>query len=615
MKVPIVRTAAFALGAAVLLIVLAYALLPVIASTQLVRDRIALELSALTGQRVMLGGDPDITVWPRFGASLADVSLVDWQGDSARPRLTADRIEVDLSPVSALRGSARFSSIRLFGPVLRLPLDAIQSGPASVSLGGGRVLGALQWARDERARNPSAPDFSTVSSIEIGRVEIVDGRVELMSPHGVSELASNIEGSLSWPSLGRPLAAKLSGVWRGEVFSVEADSSNPLLVAAGGNGPVRLAVRASPLQGSFEGNATLGGDMFCDGKVGVASPSLRRALEWSGREIKAGSSVGAVSLAGRLICTGKRLRFEEAQIAVGGNSGRGVLEAGLGDAMPSVSGTLAFETLDLRSFLSAFVPLGHQGAEPSGRIDTSFTEQIKLDLRLSAASAIAGGVTLSTVAAAAQVKDGLAVFDISDATVFGGSIQTSIRMDRVDETSSNVELRLSGSDIDGAAASAAMALSPMVPRARGSFSVILRGKGDTWSTLLDRADGSITARFGAGAINGVDMASFREKLKQGDFFSLAEMPRMSIPLDGAQVKATVSNGTARIETAEAQAKDFAVKLNGVIPYMGGGLAMSGRISPKVPETPEVDDEDAMFFVGGSWSDPFVSPMTYWGEPR
>ena len=53
----------------------------------------------------------------------------------------------------------------------------------------------------------------------------------------------------------------------------------------------------------------------------------------------------------------ERLRFEDAEITLDGKPARGALDLMLTGKLPMVAGTLAFDTLDLRSFLSAFTPL------------------------------------------------------------------------------------------------------------------------------------------------------------------------------------------------------------------------------------------------------------------
>ena len=98
--------------------------------------------------------------------------------------------------------------------------------------------------------------------------------------------------------------------------------------------------------------------------------------------------------------------------------------------LPMVAGTLAFDTLDLRAFLSAFTPLEPSVGSGPGIIDADFASRLNLDLRLSAAQATVGAIALADVAATARVDEGMAAFDISDAAAFGGNIQAGLRFDR-----------------------------------------------------------------------------------------------------------------------------------------------------------------------------------------
>ena len=49
--------------------------LPYFASTQIVRNRIAQEVSAWSGYRVAVRGAPSIEIWPTVGAVLPDVAF------------------------------------------------------------------------------------------------------------------------------------------------------------------------------------------------------------------------------------------------------------------------------------------------------------------------------------------------------------------------------------------------------------------------------------------------------------------------------------------------------------------------------------------------------------
>ncbi|RVB30443.1 AsmA family protein, partial [Mesorhizobium sp. M7A.F.Ca.CA.001.07.2.1] len=235
-----------------------------------------------------------------------------------------------------------------------------------------------------------------------------------------------------------------------------------------------------------------------------------------------------------------------------------------------------------------------------------------LDLRLSAAHATAGPIQLADVAATAQVKDGLSVFDISDASAFGGNIQTSLRFDRKPE-GSQVEIRLLASDIDGGAFGTAAGMTRLVPVGTGTVSVILKGPGRTWDSIFDNADGSVSATFGPGALSKLNLPAFLKHTEQGGFFALDDVSDGTLPIDGAEIKATISKGVARIDKAEANSAKYKIWLSGIASYAGRGLALSGGVIQPDQAATQANGQQgpnqSSFFVGGTWSTPFISPIS------
>ena len=103
MPASMIRKSIWWLSAIAAIAVLIVAALPMIASTRIVQDRIALEMSAWSGYRVDLSAAPEIEIWPSFKAVLSDVRLSDWDDESRKPVLDAERVELELSAVAALR--------------------------------------------------------------------------------------------------------------------------------------------------------------------------------------------------------------------------------------------------------------------------------------------------------------------------------------------------------------------------------------------------------------------------------------------------------------------------------------------------------------------------------
>ncbi|TWH00609.1 AsmA protein [Mesorhizobium sp. J18] len=609
MPVSAAKKGTWALGAAIVLIIVAVVALPLIASTQIVRDGIARQLSIWSGYQVELGQSPRIQVWPSFRAVLHDVDFVDRRAPNGSPVIEAERVDVDLSALAALRGEIIFTRIYFVRPTILVAntrgLLLLPPTPRS-----GKLAQSVDVARSLLAANSSSPDTSSLPVDPFGTVEIEGGKIRSAQK---GEIVSGLSAKLNWSALNRPATLSASGIWHGEGVTIEASAEQPLLLFAGGNTPIKMTLSAAPMTASFEGLANVSADPFADGQLKLSSPSLRRLLEWTGFDANPSNAVGSFALAAKFTGNGKRGKFENAQLALDGNSGTGVLDMAFSPVPPKVTGTLAFKSLDLPSFLAAFTPLPPDPKSAETSISTSEANGFNLDLRLSAAAATAGSIKLSDIAATAQVKDGLAAFDISDARAFGGNIQFGMRVDR--QIGDNlVELRMSAEDIKGSELAAMLGAKEFIPQGSGTLSIILKGTGREWNSVLESADGSVSGTFGKGTIPGIELAAFLSRNAKGGFFPLSEVSGGSLAIEGAEIKATISKGVARIDKAEARSGKSVISLGGLIPFAGRGIALSGTIAPAAP-TESGDDARAVFFVGGSWSDPFVSPVLPGLPPR
>ena len=603
MQLSTVKKGVLALAALLLVALLFVAAVPWVASTQIVRDRIALELSLWSGYRVSLGEAPVIEVWPTFKARLHNVSFHEWVERGNPPVLEADRLEASLSALAALRGEVVMSAISLHRPQLRLArTEGFVDLPSSP--GGGRMMRAVTAARDIVANNPTNADRGALPPDTFGTVEFIDGRITILGENE-DDAVTSLNGRLGWPALNRGARFNATGIWRGENVTVEMTSPSPLLLTAGANTQLKATVKSALLEASFDGTVSVLSGFYLDGQASVSSPSFRRTLEWSRTSIAPGAAVGALSIAGRVQGDASRLRLDSVALTLGGNTGRGVLDLSLTDLKPAISGTLAFDKLDLRSFLSAFMPIAAGHGNIYDAIDTGFTEQLALDLRLSATSATLGQLTLTDVAASTQVKGGLAAFDISDATAFDGTIQAGVRIDAGEETKT-VEMRAMAGEVDAFALAKAAGAERLLPQGRATISATLKGTGRDWNTAMGNAEGSVTASLGAGALVGMDMAKFRERWASGGFFALSDVLGGSLPLRGIDFSAKVNGGVARIEKADLMLENQVLSISGIIPYFGRALALSGHVAP-VSANGERGEADLPFFIGGAWDTPFVSP--------
>lgn len=592
-------------AAAFVAVVVIVAALPLIASTQIVRYRIAQEMSAWSGYRVILGSSPEIRVWPTFRAVLNNVTLSEWGTDGRSPVIQADRVEIDLSAFDALLGEVRFSKVRLIRPVLHVvPSEHGIYWPPPAD--GGRLAGAIDTARAAIKANAGRPDTSKFPTYAFGSIEFSDGRIVTRQAGKTIELVSGLAGNIKWPELDSSASLSATGIWRGESVTLDATSQDPLILFAGGNAKVTLNLQSAPLKASFDGIASLSGPPFFDGALKFASPSVRRMLEWSHADIASGTPIGSISITGRISGDVDRLKLDKAEISIDGNPGIGGLDVSFKGPIPSISGTLAFDALDMQSFLAAFTPLAVPDNQDPGVHRAPLANQVNLDLRLSAVKATMGTVAMSDVAATAQVKDGLAVFDISDASAFGGSLQAGFHITHHREGNS-VELRFLASGIDGAAFAKTAGIK-MFPKAKTNISVSIKGPGGDWSSILANGAGKVSASFANGSIDGIDLPGFLKRAAAGGFFPLSDVSRGRLAIDSAEIKGTIENGVLKIDKAVAKTAAHRIEIGGIIIYSGRGLALSGSVAQNAAKGQKNAPDPVAFFVGGSWSAPFISAV-------
>lgn len=600
MPSPVVKRIVLAGVALVVVVAAILAAIPYIAATQLIRDRIAFELSMWSGYKVTLGSAPQISIWPRFKAGLENVTFSEWEGDP-QPVIHADAIETGLSPFAALRGNVVFTSVKLTRPTLNIWREALRKRP-STDWNVGRFRQAIAQARALVEADPANPDASKLPADALGTIEFTDGRMAVHGTGQATEILTSVSGTLDWPALNRGATLRANGIWRGEVVSLEITAGQPLFLAAGGSSQMAGSMQSAPVSGSFQGSANMAGDAYVRGSLKLNSPSMRRMLEWSQTEITAGAAVGSFSLQGEISGPLNRLKLANATLGLDNNKATGTVEMALWGQVPSIAGTLAFDTIDLGSFLAAFSALTPDGGGRYRTVDANAGNQLALDLRLSAARAAAGPVTFTNLAATAQVKGGLTAFDISDATAFDGTVQAGMRVDRHAEQT--VELRVRGNHIDMGALARALQIHQLVPITRADFAVSLKGRGEEIADVLRTASGNVSASFGAGAMAGVDLARFSERANSGEFFSLQEVGNGSLAFNRIDLKASILDGIARVEQAAVQLASGLLTLRGIVPMPGRGLALAGTLAA----APETDAPPVSFFVGGSWDAPYISPV-------
>lgn len=597
------------------LLIASFLVLPLAVSSDLVRDRLERDIGNWAGHPVSLGNAPSLSFWPLPTIKLDNVEIRPSVYADSDPIMRADSIVANFNLFSAVLGAPSFSEYRLIRPTFTL--EIYPDGTSNWATREGALLKGMEAAvaRDtaEQTGNPVPSSAVIPDSAALGTVTIVDGTVNwVRDPGAQAEKATAVNGTVSWTGPTSQAQAELTAILRGEQVKLTASSAKPLLLLGQRTADIELTIVSAPLNLDFAGTVNLSPAGFFNGATRLKSPSTRRTLEWSGADIKPGEAIGALEITADVTASERTAKLDNLIIVIDQNRGIGVLDLALpADAPPTIAGTLAFNSLDIASFLQAFTPLPRNGAEIASKIDTRFLREIGLDLRLSAQSAKLGPLSMSNLAAAARIAEGRATFDVGDATAYGGSLSGRIVISEAG-IDGGARLQVAARDTDFGKLFDAIGLTGPLPRGTGLLDLELTTPFPTWATATSDLKGKFSLAVANGSIQGFNLAKFLSLAENQRFFLLSDTATGTpFSFETARFEASISGGQAAIRHAEVTDGKSTISLSGIVPYLRGGLAVAGTVSakPAANGTPlRTPAPPLRFFVGGSWPQPVISPV-------
>lgn len=596
------------LGFAILVLCLgALALaLPSLMSSQMVREQVASQISALTGRAVTLRGDQALQVFPNLSVELSDVVI---EGDLPGP-------ENALIVTETLRGAVRLfplvfgrielSSFEMTRPTLRFLRNG--DGQSNWQLEGSDLVTALE-------PNPVAG-----AGLQLGQFRITDGTLHMIDDvRGFDETISSANLTLSWPTSSTRAEINGSAIWRGEAVDVAASLDQPAALAqTGSTSGVVLSVQGAPLQLQFDGTVSPGASgenakpWQASGSLSLSTPSLRRTATWLGAEVGAGSTFGAFRLDSDMNLVGFAIDLTDLALSLDGNEAEGVLTLdldGYGTApgeigRPSIQGTLDFDRLDLTAYLDTIRPTTTAEAPGDWRfmpVPNVFASALDMDVRFATREVLTSRMILGETAGSVLLSEDQMVLGIAESLAYGGAVRGSLTVARAGDAFTTA-LDLSAESLE---------LTPLLatmqeePRLAGTltFQSMTSGEGETLVQLLETLTGDATFDVNDAVINGIDLNALGASFADGSFdFS-------SFAFGGETALETLSaNLSAR--DGYVQARDVAMTAERVSVTMGGQSEIANRTLNLSGATAINSSDETLvvpFDVRGTWSAPLILP--------
>lgn len=559
-------------------------------------------LSALTGARVEIAGGSGFDFWPYPKVTMRNVRLAATGDGATRTRdlMVADEISVTFSLIGAVFDAPAFDTFELVRP--RFFLAWKPDGAMNWRRGGWLTAAVEAVAEGSHLRD------TAVGQRRLGTVTIVDGTIDV-DDRRRSEAYSvtDINGTIKWPTLSGSLGITLNGVLNGEVFDWAMICDQPLILLAGQNAQVKTSFTADPLTANFEGIANLSNNAFISGNLQVGTPSIRHLLAWRGTDITAAGNLGRINVEAAITTAGHTAKLDKLKLGIEDSSATGVLDIALPPrGLPRIGGTLAFDRIDLRALMTAFSPLPDSGRQEAD-FNAHSIDEVRMDLRLSAGEAAFDPFTLSGLAAGVRIEEGKASLDIGDSQFMGGRL--SGRMILTERgLHGGGQLQMSLRDVDFAGIAKTLSLGGPLPLGRGSADIALATERPVAATTGADVTGHFRLHLMNGSVAHFDRTAFEALAAKNSFFSMAEVAGGTFAFTSAEIEGKIDRGLAEVTRARIEGEKV-LSLSGIVPYKSGSLALAGTLAEKQAEDADVVKPILNFFVGGSWPEPVISPIS------
>ncbi|MGG6896058.1 AsmA family protein [Rhizobium sp. BR 315] len=599
----VARTTGIVLLTLLIVFVVFRATAPFLISSGIVRSGIERALSEWTGYRAQIEGDPTLDFWPTPRITLNQVTIRE-PAKNGKVLGHVDSLSADFSLLPAIRGHAHFHEFHFVRPVLYIRRD--ENGLIDWT-NEGRLSKAIEQVESSSGQ---AMPMRKDQDAAIGMLTIEDGSVEMTDDRsGNVYKMTGVNADISWPRLSQRMTAVILARLNDQDIKLNFDSAQPLLFFAGKNVDAKTSFSSPVISWAYTGVTSISDLSTLSGNLELSVPNVPTFLAWSGQRLPAADALKNVSLNADVTAIDKGLRFNNLSFKVNDSAASGVMDLNYTTTgKPKVSGTLAFDQMNLNPFLAAFSMRLAAETAINALLNGNPLQRLDLDLRLSSNKAALGPFQFDNIGASLLVAGGKAKFDIADSGFEGGSLTAHLEVAPGDfDGGGKLQISVRNADFGGLFTRLKLP-GPLPMTTAGSLDLALSTTRPIWVARLGDVAGKMHFASSAGSFREFDLSSFRSLATQKAFFRMSDIADAAFNFDSINVDATFAKGSAEVQNATIAGRNETITLNGVVPFRSNGLALSGAIEATSPS--DADDLPMLpFFLGGSWPDPVVSPVT------
>jgi len=410
---------------------------------------------------------------------------------------------------------------------------------------------------------------------------------------------------IRWADASEPLAATGSAIWRDEPVSLDQISIFPDLLASNKISPFSITLTSPSGRLAAEGEAQLGDTPRLTGESTIEASSVRNFTRWSGVDLPFGSLLEAFSISGDFSMDRRRLSWPAVSIAMGSDKLEGTLGVRFDTERPVITGTLAADTLNLADLFAPFSQTRtDSGSWSEETIDLTRATGTDLDLRLSAASASLGRLSLDDMAASVLVQPGRIEASIGRAAFYDGTLKGRLSLaaqnGQVDFKSQGTFSRVKISPFLAALGEPRW----ITGRAQGQFS--FDGNGRNPADVIRQAQGRSSIELTEGELVGINLQDALRRVDKRPLLASLNWKGGRTPFERAEAQIMVQNGVGEVVEGKLSGPAVQARLHGQVLLVDRTLQVTAGISPA--DAPAGQSPALAFDVTGDWDNVAVTPQ-------
>ena len=362
------------LGILVVLLVGAVVAAPFLVPTETIKSQLTAQVEAVTGRKLTVDGDLDLSVLPNIAVGMDDVHFANAPGSEVADMVSLKALKVELKALPLLTGAVEVGQFVLVEPMIHLEVDA--DGKANWELDAGGDQAAT--SDDATPEDSSGGDATLpVTDLKLGDIRIENGSLVFVDrAAGSEERVDAINMQLALADIRSPLEASGSLGYKGETIELDLGLAAPYDVLQGGGSAFDLGIKSAPLALGFDGELSNQGAPSAAGAIDLSVPSVKGLAAWLAEPLDLDTeALEALSIKGQLNGSADRIAFTDATLSLDKISGQGEVSADLAGSVPKVSGRLDLGMVDINPYMPAGEAAASQEGQPEAGNDSSDNQE------------------------------------------------------------------------------------------------------------------------------------------------------------------------------------------------------------------------------------------------